>query len=87
VSGGASFDHLERLAGETFDLGWHLVLHFHRAAELLDVAPRLMAVQSPFVLDHMARISAAEGVASPAFATLMRLLDTGRCWVKLASLY
>lgn len=87
VSGGASFDHLERLAGETFDLGWHLVLHFHRADELLDVAPRLMAVRSPFVLDHMARISAAEGVASPAFAALMRLLDAGRCWVKLASLY
>ncbi|MDB5502921.1 MAG: hypothetical protein JWR89_2823 [Tardiphaga sp.] len=87
VSGGASFDHLRGLADETLDLGWHLVLHFHRASELLDVAPLLHEVRSPFVLDHLARISAAEGVESEAFGMLLRLLDTDRCWVKLASLY
>jgi predicted TIM-barrel fold metal-dependent hydrolase len=87
VSGGASFDHLERLAAETFDLGWHLVLHFHRSAELLDVEPLLHRVRSPFVLDHLARITGAEGVDSPAFAAMTRLLGTGRCYVKLASLY
>jgi len=87
VSGGASFAHLEALSEETRDLGWHLVLHFNKAQELVDVAPRLMASRSPFILDHMARISAAEGVESEAFATLLRLLDTDRCYVKLASLY
>lgn len=87
VSGGASFDHLERLAAETADLGWHLVLHFHRSAELLDVVPLLNRIASPFVLDHLARITGEEGVGSPAFAAVMRLLDTGRCYVKLASLY
>lgn len=87
VSGGASFAHLDRLASETFDLGWHLVLHFNAARELVDVAPQLRATRSPFVLDHLARISAAEGVDSEPFRTLLRLLDTDRCWVKLASLY
>lgn len=87
VSGGASFEHLENLAAQTFDLDWHLVLHFHHATELVNVAPKLLRVRSPFVLDHLARIDARDGVASPAFATLMRLLDTGRCWVKFASLY
>ena len=87
VSGGASFAHLDRLAGETFDLGWHLVLHFNKASELVDVAPQLQATRSPFVLDHLARISAAEGVDSEPFRTLLRLLDTDRCWIKLASLY
>jgi len=87
VSGGADFSHLERLADETHDLGWHLVLHFNRSAELVEVEQRLKAVRSRFVLDHLARISAAEGTGSPAFATLMRLLDTDRCWIKLASLY
>lgn len=87
VSGGASFAHLDRLAGETFDLGWHLVLHFNKATELVDIAPQLLATRSPFVLDHLARISAAEGVDSEPFRTLLRLLDTDRCWVKLASLY
>lgn len=87
VSGGASFAHLQGLAEETFDFGWHLVLHFNRASELVDVAPQLMQVRSPFVLDHLARISAAEGVDSEPFRTLLRLLDTDRCWIKLASLY
>lgn len=87
VSGGASFAHLDRLASETFDLGWHLVLHFNKASELVDVAPQLHAARSPFVLDHLARISATEGVDSEPFRTLLRLLDTDRCWVKLASLY
>ncbi len=87
VSGGASFDHLPRLADETRDLGWHLVLHFHRAGELLDVEAALKQSGSPFVLDHLARITAAEGVGSAPFAAVLRLLDTDRCWVKLASLY
>jgi predicted TIM-barrel fold metal-dependent hydrolase len=55
--------------------------------ELVELAPRLHALRSPFVLDHLARIDGRDGVTSPAFLTLMRLLDTGRCWVKLASLY
>lgn len=87
VSGGATFEHLDRLASETIDLGWHLVLHFHAASELIDIAPQLRATRSSFVLDHLARISAAEGVDSEPFRTLLQLLDTDRCWVKLASLY
>ena len=87
VSGGASFAHLVGLAQETFDFGWHLVLHFNKATELVEVAPQLLQIQNPFVLDHLARISAAEGVDSEPFQTLLRLLDTDRCWVKLASLY
>ena len=87
VSGGASLEHLGRLAAETRPFGWHLVLHFHRAGELLDVERDLMACGSPFVLDHLARITAAEGVGSAALSAVLRLLDTDRCWVKLASLY
>ncbi|NIE82306.1 MULTISPECIES: amidohydrolase family protein [unclassified Burkholderia] len=87
VSGGAGFEHLPELARETAPLGWHLVLHFNRSSELVDVEARLLRTGSDFVLDHMARITAAEGIASPAFDTMMRLLDSGRCWVKLASLY
>jgi len=87
VSGGASFAHLRGLAEETLDLGWHLVLHFNKATELVEVAPQLLKIQNPFVLDHLARISAAEGIDSEPFRTLLRLLDTDRCWIKLASLY
>ncbi len=63
------------------------MLHFNKATELVEVAPQLLQIQNPFVLDHLARISAAEGVDSEPFRTLLRLLDTDRCWIKLASLY
>lgn len=87
VSGGASFAHLRALSEETLDLGWHLVLHFNRSSELVDVESLLRNARSHFVLDHLARITGDEGVNSPGFAALMRLLDTERCWVKMASLY
>jgi 2-pyrone-4,6-dicarboxylate lactonase len=87
VGGGVTFDALPRLADEVTPLGWHVMLHFGKAGELIDVAPTLKAAKAPFVLDHMARITGAEGVTSEAFKVLLRLLDTDRCWVKLASLY
>ena len=63
------------------------MFHFNRASELVALAPRIRDARRPFVLDHMARITAREGTRSEAFQTLLRLLDTDRCWVKLASLY
>lgn len=87
VRGGARFEHLEDLARETHRLGWHVLIHLHRSEELVDLAPRLRAIPNPFVLDHLGHVLGAEGTASPGFRALLALLDTGRCWVKLASLY
>ena len=84
---GFDFSHLERLADETHELGWHVVLHFDASRELIDVAPVLEKIRNPFVLDHLARITAAEGVNSEPFRVLLALLETDRCYVKLASLY
>ncbi len=87
VRGGASFEQLEALAAETQPLGWHLLLHLHRSSELLALEPRLRALPNPIVIDHLARVLGSEGADAPAMDALLRLLDTGRVWVKLASLY
>jgi predicted TIM-barrel fold metal-dependent hydrolase len=87
VKGGASFDHLEALAAETREFGWHLVLHLHRSDELVALAPRLRALANPFVIDHLGHVLGSEGIDSPGFKAVMSLLETDRCWVKLASLY
>jgi predicted TIM-barrel fold metal-dependent hydrolase len=84
---GFDFSHLARLAGEVEDLEWHVLLHFKHAAELLDVEPVLKRIRNPFVLDHLAHLTSADGVDSEPFRALLRLLDTDRCYVKLASLY
>lgn len=87
VRGGAGFEHLEALSAQTRPLGWHLVLHLRRSEELVDLAPRLRALDQPFVLDHLGHVLGDEGVEAPGFQALLGLLDTDRCWVKLASLY
>jgi predicted TIM-barrel fold metal-dependent hydrolase len=87
VRGGANFDQMEALAAETADLGWHLVLHLKHSAELHDLAARLRAIDNPFVVDHLGHVLGDEGVDAPGFRALLDLLETGRCWVKLASLY
>jgi predicted TIM-barrel fold metal-dependent hydrolase len=87
VKGGAGFEHLEALAAETGPLGWHLVLHLRDSHELCALAPRLMTLDVPFVVDHLGHVLGDEGVDAPGFEALLGLLETGRCWVKLASLY
>jgi len=58
------------------DNGWHLELHLHGAW-----LPALGLEKLPvdFVLDHMGRPEAHESTES-----IEKLLDTGRCWVKLS---
>ena len=84
---GGSFDQLESIARETHSLGWHLLLHFKTSQELVDVESVLARVPNAFVLDHLGRIRADESLNSPGYRSLLRLLDTDRCWIKLASLY
>ncbi|WP_439590201.1 amidohydrolase family protein [Hydrogenophaga sp.] len=87
VRGGANFDHLEALAQETSFLGWHLMLHLKQSEELVALMPRLLRLPCDIVLDHLGHVLGSEGLQAPGFACVMELLATGRCWVKLASLY
>lgn len=86
VKGGPGFGQLEEIAARVGPFGWHLVTHVQRSVELVDLAPRLLATGLPLVVDHIARITASEGLAAPAYQTLLSLLDTGRTWVKLSAL-
>ena len=86
VRGGPGFGNLEEISARVRPFGWHLVVHVHRSAELVDLAPRLLATGLPLVIDHIARVTATEGFSAPAYKTLLQLLDTGRAWVKLSAL-
>jgi len=84
---GGSFGHLEPLARQTHEFGWHVLLHFQNSTELTGLEALLRRIPNAFVLDHLARIRADESLNSSAYRCLLRLLDTDRCWIKLASLY
>jgi predicted TIM-barrel fold metal-dependent hydrolase len=82
------FAALEAVAAQTHELGWHVLVHLWNGSQLADVVPVLERIRNPFVLDHMARLRPAEnGVNSAPFRLLLRLLENGRAYVKLASLY
>jgi predicted TIM-barrel fold metal-dependent hydrolase len=81
-----SIDALERMAARVKPLGWHLQLHLsgHWLPELAD---RLLKLPVDIVIDHFGRIDARQGVDQPPFKTLLRLVDAGKCWVKLSAPY
>ena len=72
-----------RVAHLVAEFGWH-VQFYPAGDDLLAHEEQLLSLPVPVVLDHFAAIPAAGGVGQPAFACLLRLLETGRVWVKLS---
>jgi predicted TIM-barrel fold metal-dependent hydrolase len=73
----------QRVARLVADFGWH-VQFYPTGDDLLANAKELLDLDMPVVLDHFAAIPAAGGIGQPAFECLLRMLDTGRIWVKLS---
>jgi len=85
-SGATTVDMLEPLSKRVNDLGWHVQIHM-LGGQIVETADLLERLPSPIVFDHMARIPEPAGVNDPAFATVLKLLDKGRTWVKLSGAY
>jgi predicted TIM-barrel fold metal-dependent hydrolase len=77
---------LERIAARVREFGWHVQLHLP-GAMIPQIAERLLKLPTDFVVDHFGRMDAWQGVVQPAFQALLRLVDSGRCWVKLSAPY
>ena len=73
-------------AAHVADLGWHVQLQLD-GRTLPDHLDALLALPTDLVVDHVGRFMPPVGVDDPAFAALLSLLDTGRCWVKLSAPY
>ena len=64
-------------------MGWHLVLHLD-AEDLVEHEGFLRALELPFVIDHMGRVAAGEGLEQAPFKRLLGLLENGLAWVKVS---
>jgi predicted TIM-barrel fold metal-dependent hydrolase len=73
---------VKRMADRIKDMGWHLVVHLD-AVDINELAPLLLGLPVPFLIDHMARVKGAEGVDQPAFQTLLDLMKQDNAWVKI----
>jgi predicted TIM-barrel fold metal-dependent hydrolase len=73
---------VKRMAERVKPLGWHLVVHLD-AADIGELSPMLLGLPVPFVIDHMARVKAADGLDQAPFRTLLDLMQHDSAWVKI----
>ncbi|WP_189688309.1 amidohydrolase family protein [Pseudorhodoferax aquiterrae] len=85
-AGATVVDMLEPVAEMVRPLGWHLQVHAP-GGDLVQLADRLLALHVPLVIDHFARHQADMGDPRPLEQAVLRLLDSGRVWLKLSAPY
>ena len=88
--GAVPIDEMPILSKRIAGLGWHVQLHVMNdggGAPLADMESSLRNLDSDLVIDHMGSLRPEDGVNQAGFQALLRLLKTGRCWVKLSSSY
>jgi predicted TIM-barrel fold metal-dependent hydrolase len=85
---GNEWDHLPRidarLAGLAAEIGWHVQYHSVTRDDIEHAAASLLALPCPVVLDHFGMFDPRLGLDQPGFAAILRMLDSGRVWVKLS---
>jgi predicted TIM-barrel fold metal-dependent hydrolase len=83
---GLTLTHAPKLAARLKPLGWHLQF-FMELGKIPDAEEKLAALEIDFVVDHFGRVRAEDGAGSPAFRTLLRLMQRPNAWAKLIGPY
>ncbi|HEY0295858.1 MAG TPA: amidohydrolase family protein [Bordetella sp.] len=75
----------DRMVSLIAPFGWHVCLHVD-GAMIGELLPRLAGLPVPFVVDHMGRIRACDGLDAPAFRALLALARVPGAWVKVSGI-
>lgn len=67
-------------------LGWHLQVNT-RLSIVEAMEEHILAGPATVVFDHFAQAEAARGVDQPGFASLLRLVKSGRAYAKISAAY
>jgi predicted TIM-barrel fold metal-dependent hydrolase len=73
----------KEIAARVHEHGWHIQFYPH-GTDIVEYADKLLALPNAIVLDHFASIPAAGGVDQPAVKAVLKMLDSGRVWLKLS---
>jgi D-galactarolactone isomerase len=80
------FDVMDALMARVHPYGWHANIQLD-GRELPRYEAQIKRLPGKFVIDHTGKFLEPVAVGSPAFKSLLSLVDTGRCWVKLSAPY
>jgi predicted TIM-barrel fold metal-dependent hydrolase len=82
LGGAPDLDVFDSTVDRLADLGWHVVLHLD-AQDILTYADRLARIPVPFIIDHMGRVKAQDGIDQKPFHALQQLMENPLAWVKV----
>jgi predicted TIM-barrel fold metal-dependent hydrolase len=82
LGGAPDLEVFDRTVDRLAPLGWHVVLHLD-AQDILTYVDRLARIPVPFIIDHMGRIKAEEGIEQSSFLALLDLMENPLAWVKV----
>ena len=72
-----------RLLNRIKPLGWHVVLHFD-ADDIVSQGELLGRIDVPFIIDHMGRVKASDGLEQAPFQSLLALYrNNPSAWIKV----
>jgi D-galactarolactone isomerase len=87
LNGGAlGFDVLDAVMARVHEFGWHANIQLD-GRDLPKHLAQIERLPGRFVIDHLGKFLEPVSVQHESFRALLRLVDTGRCWVKLAGGY
>jgi D-galactarolactone isomerase len=80
------WDILEDVAARVHDFGWHVQLQLD-GRELAQYEEVLRRLPGDLVIDHTGKFLEPVPTSHPGFQALLRLVDSGRVWVKVSAPY
>ena len=84
--GTLGFDVMDELVARVHPFGWHANLQLD-GRELPMYEAQIRKLPGRFVIDHTGKFLEPVETSADSFKSLLRLLDTGRCWIKLSAPY
>jgi D-galactarolactone isomerase len=86
LGGTLTWEHMDEMAARVHPFGWSAIVQLD-GRTLPDHEAQLRRLPMDYVIDHCGKFLEPVAPDSDAFRTLLRLTETGRCWVKIAGAY
>jgi D-galactarolactone isomerase len=84
--GTLGFDVMDEVVAMVHPFGWHANIQLD-GRQLPKYEAQIKRLPGKFVIDHIGKFLEPVTTDSKAFRSLLSLLDTGRCWVKISAPY
>ena len=86
LGGTLTFAHMDEMAARVRPFGWSAIVQLD-GRTLPEHEAQLRRLGLDYVIDHCGKFLEPVAPDHESFRTLLRLVETGRCWVKVAGAY